>query len=156
MPEVRWRDLCLVTSGSSLGCRCARLECRWLSIKCSHQRRHICRKDIPMHPTIVRLIIALPFNPEFLLSFVDSCIRYAVDLVSCHTSMSLKRRRVFISCPKTLIASFEKLQRIADGKDSRNWRNDVCERARKGTLWFWPDYVLWKSFLELEARWHGD
>jgi len=63
-----------------------------------------------MHPTIVRLIIALPFNPEFLLSFVDSCIRYAVDLVSCHTSMSLKRHRAFISCPKTLIASFEKLQ----------------------------------------------
>jgi len=39
-------------------------------------------------------------------------------------------------------------QRIVDGKGSRNWENDLCERARKGTLWFRPHNVLWKLFLE--------
>ena len=39
-------------------------------------------------------------------------------------------------------------QRIADGKGSRHWKNDryEFERAQKGTLWFRPDNVLWKSF----------
>jgi len=37
-------------------------------------------------------------------------------------------------------------QRIADGKGSIHCKNVRCERARKGTLWFRPDNVLWKSF----------
>ena len=36
-------------------------------------------------------------------------------------------------------------QRISRGKGSRNWKNDVCERARKETPWFRPENVLWKS-----------
>jgi len=44
-------------------------------------------------------------------------------------------------------------QRIADGKGSRNCNTDLCERARKGTPWFWSNNVLCKSFLESEAGW---
>ena len=46
--------------------------------------------------------------------------------------------------------------RLADGKGNRNWKNDLRERARKETLWFRPDNVLLKSFLESEAGWRSD
>ena len=47
-------------------------------------------------------------------------------------------------------------RKIANRKGSRNSKNDLCERARKGTPWFRTDNVLWISFLESEASWHGD
>ena len=37
-------------------------------------------------------------------------------------------------------------QRIADGKGSKHWKNDRCERARKGTLWFRPDMFYENRF----------
>ena len=33
---------------------------------------------------------------------------------------------------------------------------NLCERALKGTVWFRPSNVLWKSYLESKARWHND
>jgi len=48
------------------------------------------------------------------------------------------------------------LSRYAWRKVQQKLKNDICETTRKGTLWFQPDYVLWKSSLELEARWHSD
>ena len=101
--ETCWWDWVLVTSGSSLVRRCARLECQRPRVKCSHQRRLI-----SMYPAILRLIITLPFHPELLLSLVSSCFKNVFHLVSCHTSLSHEWCRAFVGCTKTRIASFEK------------------------------------------------
>jgi len=39
-------------------------------------------------------------------------------------------------------------------KGGRNWKNDLCERARKVTPRFRSDNVLRTPFLESEAGWH--
>ena len=69
-------------------------------------------------------------------------------------------RLIKIRCGTVIVAGrrvwADLQQRIIDGKGSKNWKNDLCERVWKGTRWFWPENVLWKSFLESEARWHGD
>ena len=67
-------------------------------------------------------------------------------LVSSGLSHLIKRI-VWVRCGRRKSLS-RYAQRITYGKGSRNCKNDLYERARKRTLWFWPDIVLWKLFFK--------